>query len=456
MLAVALPAAPAAAHGVEGAITHRDTREELAFVDVAATAAAAAAPGALPYEWCGEARTTDDLAHDALPASSPRFKLVYAHPADRPDRFDGWRNAIQGNVALIQRFLASQSGGAKAARIDMGTSCGPQFVDIQVVHLSGLRSQYVDNFSAIVNEVEPRLGTASGPRNVVILADTLNGIGYDYGLGENVLSSAGDRRGAGNVHNYGGFASVLFTRDGQPAPGAAARELVGGGLPARDEPQPRGRAVVRAAQHAAARLHVLALRPLLAGRGHHVLHGGRLGRARRCSTTVRASAARSRRPTTAAATTTSTPPRRPAATSPATGTCTTARSSRRATRSPPPAAAAATDSPRRRLSATAAPGLSGSPRRGAQVGALAGAWRNGPLTFDYRWQRHVRGRWRSIARATKASLCPEAHRPRPPAARPGRRHQPARQRIRGLGAQRAGGRPQARPPADPHQQAVPR
>ena len=105
----------------------------------------------------------------------------------------------------------------------MGTSCGPQFADIQVVHLSGPRSQYVDNFSAIVREVEPRLGQAGGPRNVVILGDTLNGGGYDYGLGENVLGTAGDRRGSSNVHNYGGFASVLFSRDGQNAPGAGAR-----------------------------------------------------------------------------------------------------------------------------------------------------------------------------------------------------------------------------------------
>ena len=81
-----------------------------------------------------DARTTDDTAHATLPASSPHFKLVYAHPADRPDRFDGWRDALQGNVALIQRFLASQSGGAKALLVDMGTSCGPQFADIQVVH----------------------------------------------------------------------------------------------------------------------------------------------------------------------------------------------------------------------------------------------------------------------------------------------------------------------------------
>ena len=158
LLATALPAAPAAAHGVEGVFTHRDTREELAFVDVAATAAAADAPGALPYGWCGEARTTDGTANDPLPANSPRFKFVYAHATDRPDRFAEWADALQSNVALIQRFMASQSGGAKAVRIDMGTSCGSQFVDLQVVHLAGPRSNYVDNFGAIVREVEPRLG----------------------------------------------------------------------------------------------------------------------------------------------------------------------------------------------------------------------------------------------------------------------------------------------------------
>jgi hypothetical protein len=214
----------AAAHGgVDGALTHRDTRDELSLVDVAATAAAAAAPDALPYGWCGDERASDDVVHAALPANSPRFKIVYVHPADRPDRFGAWRDAIQANVALVQRFLASQSGGRKALRFDMGTRCGPQFVDLQVVHLSGPRSRYVDNFTSIVTEVENKIGPSDAPRNVVVYADTLNGAGYDYGLGENVLGAYGERPGTDNVHNRGGFASVLFSRDGQPAPGAGAR-----------------------------------------------------------------------------------------------------------------------------------------------------------------------------------------------------------------------------------------
>ena len=403
--ALLLTAAPAAAHGVEGAITHLDTRDELAFVDVAATAAAAAVPDALPYEWCGEARTTDDTAHAALAASSPRFKLVYAHPADRPDRFDGWRDALQGNVALIQRFLASQSGGAKALRVDMGTSCGPQYVDIQVVHLSGPRSQYVDNFSSIVREVEPRLGSGSGPRNVVILADTLNGGGYDYGLGENVLGSAGDRRGSGNVHNYGGFASVLFSRDGLPAPGAGARSWWPEGFlheishnlgavqwSSPHSTQPAGFSLPRYG-HCWQGADVMCY--VEDGGAAHAMQydcprvGGAIPQAYDCGRDDYFN------------------PAPPAGSYLATHWNVYDSAFLAPCAQIAPACGGGTDglAPTPPV-ATAAPELSGSPRRGTSVGALAGAWRNGPLTFGYRWQRLKRKRWTNISGATRESYVP--------------------------------------------------
>ena len=40
----------------------------------------------------------------------------------------------------------------------MGTRCGPQYIDIQVVHLAYARSRYVDNFTPIVTEVDERPG----------------------------------------------------------------------------------------------------------------------------------------------------------------------------------------------------------------------------------------------------------------------------------------------------------
>jgi hypothetical protein len=400
-----LPATPAAAHGVDGAVTHRDTREELALVDVAATAAAAAVPDALPYQWCGEARTTDDTAHAALPASSPRFKLVYAHPADRPDRFDGWRDALQGNVALIQRFLASQSGGAKALRIDMGTPCGPQYADLQVVHLSGPRAQYVDNFSAVVQEVEPRLGPAGGPRNVVILADTLNGGGYDYGLGENVLGTAGDRRGSTNVHNYGGFASVLFTRDGLPAPGAGARSWWPEGFlhemshnlgavqwSAPHSTQPPGFALPRYG-HCWQGADVMCYTEDF-GAAHAMQYdcprvGGAIPQAYDCGRDDYFN------------------PAPPAGSYLATHWNVYDSAFLAPCAQIAPACGGGTDglAPAPPVS-TAAPAVSGTPRRGAAVGAHTGSWRNGPLTFSYRWQRQ-RGRgWHTISGAARATYVP--------------------------------------------------
>ena len=52
-----------------------------------------------------------------------------------------------------------------------------------------------------------------------------------------------------------------------------------GGLPARDDAQPRRRPVGRAALDPAARRQLAAVRPLLAGRRRHVLRRGRRRRA---------------------------------------------------------------------------------------------------------------------------------------------------------------------------------
>src|SRR4051794_35287486 len=113
-------------HGSDVAV-HRDTRGELAAVNLAdvVSTAQAQSDGAdgLPVRWCGTETTGDDTAHAATPAAKAQFKVVYAFAADRPDRFAGWKDAIQANVAVVERFLSAQDGGTKAPRFDMGTSC---------------------------------------------------------------------------------------------------------------------------------------------------------------------------------------------------------------------------------------------------------------------------------------------------------------------------------------------
>jgi hypothetical protein len=205
-------------------LTHADTRRQLQDVNLAevVVSAQAQSDGAagIPTTWCGQETAVDNVANAATPIAKPQFKLVYAYAADRPNRFAGWRDALQANMAVVQRFLAAQSGGTKGLRLDMGTSCGPKYVDIQSVQLPGARAAYADNFSAIANAVGRAVGNAGGPRNVVILADGLSGSTQEYGLGETVMGPSGERSGSANVHNRGGLTSILFSRDGANAPGA--------------------------------------------------------------------------------------------------------------------------------------------------------------------------------------------------------------------------------------------
>src|SRR3954454_14489611 len=225
--ALALLALPtfATPHRPADLLTHRDTRGQLQEVNLADVVTTAQAQGdgadGLPTAWCGDETGGDDTAHAATPPSQPQFKVVYAYPADRPDRFAGWKDALQANVAVVERFLSAQDGGTKALRFDMGTRCGPQYVDIQVVQLPGARSSYADNFGAISGAVSRALGGASGPRDAIVLADGLSGSASEYGLGETIMGTTGEVHGAANVHNRGGLTSVLFSRDGVAAPGAA-------------------------------------------------------------------------------------------------------------------------------------------------------------------------------------------------------------------------------------------
>jgi hypothetical protein len=140
---LAAPRAPATA-------VHRDTRAELQDVNLVEAVADAQAqtggPDGLGPAWCGDERTSDDAAHAVYPPQAPQLKVVYAYAADRPNRFAQWSDALQADVAITQRFLSAQSGGQKALRFDMGTGCGPQFADIQVVALPGPYSAYAGDY----------------------------------------------------------------------------------------------------------------------------------------------------------------------------------------------------------------------------------------------------------------------------------------------------------------------
>jgi hypothetical protein len=215
--ALALPAAALAATPV---LTHVDTPAQVG-VDLAGQVRSSRLAGvrapstgvqALPTTWCGGERSTDDTADSTLVAGQAYYKLVYAYAADQPDRFAQWQDVLQADVSLIGQYMAMQDGSTKSPRFDMGTSCGPQYVDVQAVRLPGSRASYADQFDAIAAAVSAQLGAASGPRNVVTLADGLTNspAGSLYGLGQTLGGPGADQPGAANPHNSGGLNAMLF------------------------------------------------------------------------------------------------------------------------------------------------------------------------------------------------------------------------------------------------------
>jgi hypothetical protein len=228
-LLLLLALAPAASAHDESEPSHRDTPADLAAADINRTLALAHLgrtvapdlPQYLPTTWCGTKRDTDDTAHAAFPANQRQIKLVYAHAHDQPDDFNRWKDALQTDVSRIEQFLSLQTGGRRALRFDMGTECGPQYVDIQDVHLPSDRTAYVSgsddqNFYAVAGDVASVVDTSS--RDVFVLADGLtaddpdpaddDGVNGVWGIAE---VSPDDTAGSGNFANQGGLTGMMLT-----------------------------------------------------------------------------------------------------------------------------------------------------------------------------------------------------------------------------------------------------
>jgi hypothetical protein len=183
-LALSVVAAPASAHDLE---QHGDPRTALPDRLVTQTVAAAevgaldpatpSSPTGLPEAWCGTETAVDDVEHAAQPAGAATLKLIYAHPSDEPDRFAAVADRLQANASLLSRFMALESGGRKTLRWETGTSCGPQYVDVQVVHLPRTRASYLasgsPDFDLLAEDVGPRVAAQPGARNWVVYADSL-------------------------------------------------------------------------------------------------------------------------------------------------------------------------------------------------------------------------------------------------------------------------------------------
>jgi hypothetical protein len=154
---------------------------------------------------------SDDQA-DELENGDHVIHAAYMIPSDGHDRLAAVADALQTDAfqasALVERLYG------RAFRYDMGTSCGPQYLDITFIRMTATRQQLREaagtedgTLSAVQDELDAR-GFFGGPRvsNFVVWLD---GPSPSGACGQANLY-ADPRRGAVNPLNNGGLTAVIF------------------------------------------------------------------------------------------------------------------------------------------------------------------------------------------------------------------------------------------------------
>jgi hypothetical protein len=204
----------ASAHDAAVGITHTD-RLPAGVKASSVKASASASAGGLPAAWCGT-RTSRDQDINSSAAGSASIKFVYAYPADRPNRSGQIARMLQSTAREVGLFLAGEAGGRKTIRFDLGTRCGPRYLDIATVKLAKPRAAYIRSGQVrsddIRAEVLRSLGLAGGPRNYLVYVDNLVA-GASFGQAEGIFSG-GDEPGPDNPNNAGGRFGYVWSQDG--------------------------------------------------------------------------------------------------------------------------------------------------------------------------------------------------------------------------------------------------
>ena len=343
-------------------------------MNVAATAAAADAPPPCPTP----VRRASDHRRHGHQALAPAPRASSSSTPTRPTVPTASPSGRTRSRPTSRSSSASWPPRAAARRpcgSTWGRACGPQYVDLQVVHLSGPRSRYIDDFRAVVGEVTARLGGSDGPRNVTVLADTLNGGTYDYGLGERDGPGRRAPRTRQRPQPRRLRRRAVHARRNARARRRRAR-VVAGRVPARDDAQPRRGPVVGAAHDPAGRFPAPSYGHCWQGlRRQRAVEDGGAAHPMRYDR-PRTEGAPSRRSTTAAATTTSTRPRTGQLPR-GPGISTTAAFLAPCSQIAPACGGGLEGTAPTPPVSTGAPRVAGTPRRGAHLAAKPGAWRNG-------------------------------------------------------------------------------
>jgi hypothetical protein len=234
--------APASAHGFVGApLTHGPDPAAVARGPEAVAAPLGAlgkrAAKQVPSAWCGTETSSDDVL-DEVDNGAFRYHAIYMVAADGADRFAQLATSMQRDAFQASSLLETSYG--RAIRFDLGTSCGPRYLDISVVRMPQTTAQ-----------LDALARTPSGTYDAAVAA--LDAAGYQTIQPDDTVEEAAARtrnylvwldapapdgscgqatiyddpsRGQDNLNNFGGKAAVVFRNgDGFCSSNAARHEI---------------------------------------------------------------------------------------------------------------------------------------------------------------------------------------------------------------------------------------
>ena len=207
---------------------HSDWRGELAFADVAGTVetvdrAAGTEDEGLPLTWCGDERTSDDVApRRATPPTLAQFKVVYAYASDRAEplrrlegRAAGRRvadRALHGRPVRRPQGAALRHGHELRARLRRhpGRRAARARARPTPTTSTALKA-------AVAAAGRPRCSASRATRSCSPTGCRTPRPATGPG---SARATSHEARGSASPHNNGGLFAALWVPDAEAAPGA--------------------------------------------------------------------------------------------------------------------------------------------------------------------------------------------------------------------------------------------
>jgi hypothetical protein len=134
-------------------------------------------PSGLAVQWCGS--RGGDFSPGWFRPDRPQIKVVFAYAADQTSWQPSMLDRIQQDVKAMVDKVGHESGGRRSIAFDLGTECGPRYVDMAIVRLNSDSSTYRamdirSRSQQIQGELRTSLGLGPG--------DTLGGQKRNYAV----------------------------------------------------------------------------------------------------------------------------------------------------------------------------------------------------------------------------------------------------------------------------------